>query len=165
MRTRTRRGRAPTALLCGLACTLLLSGCVETSGTPPPVKGHGAPPCRDSPASSAELGSPQRLSGRTARFSTDGSTVYVTARSFEKGGPLDPEQGLTAVWVGHNDVTPRYDEQSGRVLGATERIMVREGDFGAIDLDAGRYWLWTSTGGDVLAISCARRGVSDAEPA
>lgn len=123
------------------------------------------PPCLDSPASSADLGSPQRLSGRTARFSTDGSTVYVTARQFEKGGPFDPERGLTAVWVGPGEQEPRYDEQSGEVLGATTSIMVPEGEYGELELDPGRYWLWTSTGGDVRALSCEPAGITDPAPA
>jgi hypothetical protein len=150
--------------------TALLVGCVagESSDSPATTVSSVIPPstlpCGEASASTAELGSPYR-GGPTAEFTTSGGTIFVTARRFEHGGVLDPQQGVTAIYVGRSATRPSWDQQRNTVSNSIATLTVREGDYGKVSVSSGRYWLWTSTGGDILIVSCRRDGVSDPHPA
>jgi len=128
-----------------------------------PVVGVVSPPCVDNPASSVELGSPYRTNP-TAEFTTSGGTIYVTARRFDHGGLFGSFRGSTAINVGDVAMPPTYNERSGIISNTVEAISVTEGAYGELKLPAGRYWLWSSTGTDILLISCDPNGVSDPKP-
>jgi hypothetical protein len=121
-------------------------------------------PCGEG-ASRVELGSPHR-GGPTAVFTTRGGTLYVTARRFESGGAFDPGpgRGVTLVFLGPADRPPTLDEQRGVVTNTLVELTVRQDQFMSFDLPAGRYWLWTSTGGDVVVASCTESALSDPAP-
>jgi hypothetical protein len=114
--------------------------------------------CDGKPASSVRLGSPYRT-GRPATFRTNGDPIYLTAHQFEHGGLLDPATGITAFYIGPAQTPPSYDERTGQVTPATATLLVKEREYGQIQLNAGSYWLWTTTGGDVELISCTPEGV------
>ncbi len=138
-------------------CDLLLTICEL-----PPTPDEAGPPCIDNPASTARLGSPCR-GGPAASFTTDGSQLFVSARHFEHGGVLDPPRGVTRIFFGRTSVTRTFDEQSGVVTGFTADVTVREGAHARVLLRPGRYWVWTTIGGDVALISCSRHAVRGAE--
>lgn len=121
-------------------------------GPPAPV----TPPCVDSPAASAELGSPSPT--EPAWFRTDGSTLYLHARRFEHGGVLDPAVGQTAIYIGPASIRP-LAQPNGYVRGATHSLSLRERTYGAVTLPPGDYWLTSSQGGDLLVIGCSERAV------
>ena len=125
----------------------------------------GGMPCGDG-TSRIELGSPHR-GGPTALFTTRGGTLYVTARRFESGGAFDPGpgQGVTLVFIGPADRPPTLDEQRGVVTNTQVELTVRQNQFMPFELAAGRYGLWTSTGGDVVVASCAEGSLTDPAPA
>lgn len=127
-------------------------------GVPSPV----SPPCADSPPSSATLGSPS--GNQPARFHTDGSVLYVTARRFEHGGIFDPDVGQTAIYFGPAEVTPKL-ESNGYVRGATHSLSARERTYSMIRLPAGSYWLVSSQGGDILVIACSPEAITQVMPA
>ncbi len=103
------------------------------------------------------LGSPYRGVGNpVAYFTTDGSDVYISARHFEHGGYFDPKTGVTGIWIGDVATPPTYSEQTGQVANAKAELTVQEGKHKRAQLPAGRYWLWTSTGGDIVAASCGK---------
>jgi len=88
--------------------------------------------------------------------------VYVTVRTYEKGGIFDPEVGASGIYIGPIDQPPTADQQSGRVSNVLVETTVIEGTWSAVDLPAGRFWLWTSSGTDVAVRSCEDAGVSGA---
>jgi len=122
------------------------------------------PPCGEGLAR-VELGFPLR-GGPTASFTTTGGDLYVTARRFEHGGPFDPApgEGSTLGFFGPQERQPSYDEQRNVVTNVLVETRVLENRFSKFELPAGRYWAWTSNGGDLVVVSCARDGVSDAVP-
>ena len=136
-----------------------------TDGTPASVSSGTVetPACADDPSSEVELGSPYRANGARARtfFRTDGSTVYFMARRFAHGGALDPSQGVTALYLGPTTSTPSVEHGTGVVSGATVTLTVREGQWVAATLDAGSYWILSSTGGDLVAIGCSPSAVTN----
>lgn len=144
-----------------LILALVLSGCSPTAGgSGQPTSTSGATvPCGDG-VSRVELGSPY-LGGPTAEFSAKAGTLYITARRFEHGGPFDPAKGSSAIYVGPADRQPTWDQQRNIVSNFTAQVHVEENDFSPVELAAGRYWLWSSNGGDVVVVSCAEGGVSD----
>lgn len=119
-------------------------------------------PCGGNPASFVELGSPY-LTNATAEFTTAGGEIYVIARRYEHGILL-PDRRATAIYVGHYDNPPVWDSPRNKVSNTYEKISVWESDYGSLTLPAGRYWLWSSSGGDVVVYSCEAGGVSDPKP-
>jgi len=45
-----------------------------------------------------------------------------------------------------------------------KKTSVWEKDYGAHNFAGGRYWLWSSSGGDIVVYSCEEGGVSDPKP-
>ena len=119
-------------------------------------------PCQENPASFVELGSPY-LTNPVAEFTTSGGDIYVIARRYEHGILL-PNRRATAIYVGHYSNPPIWDSPKNIVSNAYEKITVWEKDYGALTLPAGRYWLWSSSGGDIVIYSCEEGGVSDPKP-
>jgi len=106
-------------------------------------------------ATQLALGSPYRgVNSPASYFTTDGSDIFISARHFEHGGFLDSETGVASIWIGDAATPPTYDEQSGQVANTKVSVPVREGKHKRIQLPKGRYWLWTSIGGDVVVASC-----------
>jgi hypothetical protein len=156
---------------------VLLSGCAAPGGAGPSAAPTAPPddptdgvlvevgePCPDGDGTALDLGDPYR-GQEAAEFDTDGGRVWVTARAFPSGGMFDPDVGRTRISVGPASTAPVYDEQAGRVLGPEAEVDVVEATWSALDLPAGRWWLWSSTGGDVRVRSCTDGGVADAVPA
>ena len=110
------------------------------------------------------LGSPYRAKGAEARtfFATNGSPVYFTARKFSHGGVLDLPQGVTAVYLGPRANLPTVAPDSGEVSGTTVTLTVKEGEWEAVALPAGGYWVLTSTGGDLVVVGCSLGAVAAA---
>jgi len=119
------------------------------------------PPCRESPSSAVNLGSPYRLSSLPAEFTTTGGEIFITARRFEHGGIFDPEKGITAIYIGHAETPPSWDRQRNVVSNTLEELYINEGEYAKVTLPAGRYWLWTTTGGDIQLISCRPNALTD----
>lgn len=117
------------------------------------------PTCAEQPLSQVELGSPSRGT-EGAEFETTGAPMFVTARRFEHGGPFDPAVGRTAIWVGPSSHPPTLNEHTGEVGGTTLQTTVTEGTYSRLDLPAGRYWLWSSTGGDIVLIGCSSNALT-----
>ncbi|MGI8983192.1 MAG: hypothetical protein ACR2HM_01450 [Acidimicrobiales bacterium] len=154
--------RAASVFIVG-GVTLAFAGC--DSGSPPAGIGTttapaAQPPCGEGLAR-VELGFP-KWGGPTAEFTTIGGPLYATARRFEHGGPFDPPQGVTLVFVGPADRPPTFDEQRSTVSNVISELMVREKLFTEFELAPDRYWLWNSSGGDIVVVSCETAGVTGA---
>jgi len=118
-------------------------------------------PCE--PASSVELGSPSFLNGKNAEFTTAGGTIYVKPRIFSGGGWMPPPT-TAVIFVGYAATPPIYDAITGTTTNVLRRIEFNNTDYGILDLLAGRYWLWSGEGGDIVLYSCEEGGVSDPKP-
>lgn len=119
-------------------------------------------PCQGNPASFVELGSPY-LTKPVAEFTTAGGEIYVIARRFEHGILL-PEKGGSGIYIGHLNQFPVWNKQTSEITNVYKKIIIKEKDYGALNLPAGRYWLWSSSGGDIVVYSCEEGGVSDPKP-
>jgi hypothetical protein len=156
--------RTMTAVL--LAATLADAGaCAPDEPVDPP----GAPvsvaakdPCAGKIGSRVRLGNPYRP-GSPASFSTRGGPIFLTAHFFEHGA-MDPAVGITTFYIGPAATPPAWDEPKGVVTPLTASLTVSEGEYGRLNLIEGRYWLWTTTGGDVEVVSCASGGGVAAAP-
>ena len=120
-------------------------------------------PCGGTPASTVELGYPY-VGTSTAEFTTAGAPLFVTARHFAHGLFVPEGHGATAIYVGSTATPPTWDEQRSIVSNTTEEIFVKEGEYGELMLPAGRFWLWSGSGGDIVVVSCIPNGVSDPHP-
>lgn len=148
---------AAVALLALVACNS-----EGGSGAGPTSVAPAGPPCGEG-VSRVELGFPHR-SGPTALFTTKGGPLYLTARQFDHTGLFGSSQGQTAVFIGPEDLPPTFDDQRGVVTNTQVQLSVKENEFMPFELAAGRYWLWTSTGGGILVVSCIEGGVSNPVP-
>ncbi|HNR81716.1 MAG TPA: hypothetical protein PKK37_04740 [Candidatus Pacearchaeota archaeon] len=119
-------------------------------------------PCDGNPASFVELGSPY-LTNPTAEFATAGGEIYVIARRYEHGILL-PNRGGSGIYIGFLNQPPTWNKQTSEITNIYKEIVIKEKDYGTFDLPAGRYWLWSSSGGDVVVYSCEEGGVSDPKP-
>ena len=119
-------------------------------------------PCQGNPASFVELGSPY-LTNPVAEFTTSGGDIYVIARRYEHGILL-PEKGGSGIYIGHLNQFPVWNKQTSEITNVYKKIIIKEKDYGALTLPAGRYWLWSSSGGDIVIYSCEEGGVSDPKP-
>ena len=120
-------------------------------------------PCE--PASSVELGSPSLMNHKTAEFTTSGGTVYIKPRQFATGGGFYVPSKTTTIIVGLASTPPIYDERRSTITNINKEIRFNNSDYGQLDLDAGRYWLWvTGAGRDIVLYSCDPNGVSDPKP-
>jgi hypothetical protein len=135
----------------------------STTGSPP-APTSTTNPCDPEVGTALELGDPLRISGRYATFTTDGSGVWATARVYQHGGVLDPEVGRGGVYVGLASSPPTYDQQTGTIGNLVAEDIINEGSWTIMDLPAGDYWLWTTSGSDVVIESCRSGGVSNPEP-
>ncbi len=132
--------------------------------TPPQTfPGLSSLPCE--PASQAELGSPSLMNRKTAEFTTSGGAVYIKPRQFVVGGGFYVPSKTTTVIIGQASMPPTYDEQKSIITNISKEIRFNNNDYGQIDLNAGRYWLWvTGAGRDIVLYSCDPNGVSDPKP-
>jgi len=117
-------------------------------------------PCKA--ASAIELGSPV-VGGPTAEFTTSGGPIYVISRRFKHGGILTPNRYFETIHVGFANVPPIWRRQDGTVANEVKKASFYEGNYGKLDLEPGRYWLW-SGGGDVAIYSCEAGVISDPLP-
>ena len=129
----------------------------------PPAPTTQLLPCDGNPASQVELGYPHE-GGPVAEFVTSGEPIYVIARRFEHSGIFGSFRGSTAINIGNVAILPSYDERRNTITNSFKNISIKEKDFGEVDLPAGRYWLWSSAGGDIVVYSCDPNGVSDPKP-
>ena len=120
-------------------------------------------PCGGFPVETIELGSPY-LTNPTAEFTTTGGFIYVVARRFEHAGIFGSLRGSTAIYTGLANNPPSWDSQKNIVSNIYQQISVLEKDYGRLDLPAGRYWLWSSSGGDIVLYSCQEGILSDPKP-
>jgi hypothetical protein len=154
---------AIAALLALLICTYIVTR-PKLSRKPGTMTSSSTTlPCDGAPVSVAELGSPYRT-GPTAEFTTTGGVLFVTARRFEHGGVFDPERGVTAIYIGPAAKPPTWDQERNVVSNVSKTITVQEKEYSQLNLPPGRYWLWTSTGGDIQVSSCQSGGVTDPLP-
>ena len=128
-----------------------------------PMPAEQRMPCDGNPASFVELGSPY-LTKSTAEFTTAGGEIYVIAQRYEHAGIFGSFGGSTAINIGDINILPTYNEKQNIITNATKTISIKEKDYGALTLPAGRYWLWSSSGGDIVVYSCEEGGVSDPKP-
>jgi len=127
-----------------------------------PMPAEQQMPCGGNPASFVELGSPY-LTKSTAEFTTVGGEIYIIARRYEHGILL-PERGGSGIYVGLLNQLPFWDKQTSKITNVYKEITIKEKDYGTLTLPAGRYWLWSSSGGDIVIYSCEEGGVSDPKP-
>lgn len=120
-------------------------------------------PCNGNPAEKIELGSPYN-GGPTAEFTSSGELIYITARYYNHNGIFGSFSGSTAINIGSAATPPAYDEKTGKIANSIKSISVPEGEYGNLSLPAGRYWLWSSSGGDIVAVSCKPGAISDPLP-
>ena len=120
-------------------------------------------PCGGNPASFVELGLPY-LTNPVAEFTTSGGEIYIIARRYEHAGIFGSFRSSTAISVGNIDALPIYDEKRNVITNTIKTMSIKEKDYGALTLPAGRYWLWSSSGGDIVIYSCEEGGVSDPKP-
>ena len=132
---------------------------VVTSWSP---SGMDALPC--DPRSQVELGSPYQINGQVAEFTTSGNKLYITARRFPHSGFSGSSPGSTAIFMGDSSALPEYDSQRDITTNTVKTISLSETKYAEFELPAGRYWLWSSSGGDIVIYSCEEGGVSDPKP-
>lgn len=99
-----------------------------------------------------------------ALFTSDGSELVFTADGFAHGGVLDPKVGKTAVYVGHPDRMPAFNERTSVLTNVTHEFRITEGQETSQTLPAGQYWLATSNFVDVKVRSCPPGGVTPLPP-
>ena len=128
-----------------------------------PVPTEQLMPCGGHPVETIELGSPY-LTNPTAEFTTVGGLIYFAARRFEYGGIFGSSRASTAIYTGLSDNPPSWDSQRNIVSNVYQQISVLEKDYGQLDLPAGRYWLWSSAGGDIVLYSCQAGVLSEPKP-
>jgi len=119
-------------------------------------------PCR--PKSQVELGSPYQMNGQVAEFTASGDKLYITAKRFPHSGFSGSSLGSTAILIGDISALPEYDSQRSTTTNVLKDITIHEEKYVEFELPAGRYWLWSSSGGDVVVYSCEAGGVSDPKP-
>ncbi len=153
---------AVVSLWCFFADDLLLFILSRTVPPAEPMPAEQQMPCGGNPASFVELGSPY-LTKSTAEFTTVGGEIYIIARRYEHGILL-PERRATAIYIGHYNIPPTWDSPKNIVSNVYKETSVWEKDYGTLTLPAGRYWLWSSSGGDIVIYSCEEGGVSDPKP-
>ena len=119
-------------------------------------------PCE--PKSQVELGSPYQINGQVAEFTTSGEKLYITARRFPHSGFSGSSPGSTAIFMGDSSALPEYDSQRDITTNTIKTISLSETKYAEFELPAGRYWLWSSSGGDIVIYSCEEGGVSDPKP-
>jgi hypothetical protein len=117
-------------------------------------------PCDGNPASKIALGRPSR-SRTPSEFTTQGGKIFFTASGFLHGGVFDPEQGTTGIYIGSPDNMPVWDPQPDTVSNTLTEFSVPEKEYVSINLDPGRYWLWSSNSVLIELLSCMPDGVSD----
>jgi hypothetical protein len=147
------------AAIVGLMALNQLKQIITTPSTP---LGLEALPCE--PKSQVELGSPYQMNGQVAEFTTSGDKLYITARRFPHSGFSGSSPGSTAIFMGDSSALPEYDSQRDTTTNTVKTISLSETKYAEFELPAGRYWLWSSSGGDVVIYSCEEGGVSDPKP-
>lgn len=93
-----------------------------------------------------------------------GDPLFVMARHFSHGLLVPEGRGVTSIYVGSAATPPTWDQARNIISNTIETINVREGEYVPLAVPAGRYWLWWSSGGDIVVFSCIPNGVSDPRP-
>jgi hypothetical protein len=129
---------------------------VIVTGCTPPTRSSittSTVPCGGKSEIRVELG--RSLEGNTpATFTTNGTVLRIVATAFTHGGLFDPKKGITQVSIGPKDRPPTHDPQRNIITNVTKQIDVRELEPETLQLDAGSYWLWSSTAGAITITSC-----------
>ncbi len=161
---RILRGIIIVVGLAALVAACMVGSPTQPSASAPKPSPTAQPlPCGGNPASSVELGYPY-VGTSTAEFTTSGDPLFVTARYFSHGLLVPEGQGLAGIHVGSSATPPTWDRQRSIISNTIETVYVKEGEYGTLTLPAGRYWLWSSSGGDIVVFSCTPDGVSDPRP-
>ena len=66
--------------------------------------------------------------------------------------------------MGNSSALPEYDSQRDITTNTVKNISLSETKYVEFELPARRYWLWSSSGGDIVIYSCEEGGVSDPKP-
>nr|HPO06885.1 hypothetical protein [Candidatus Pacearchaeota archaeon] len=83
---------------------------------------------------------------------------------FPHSGFSGSSLGSTAIFMGNSSALPEYDSQRDITTNTVKNISLSETKYVEFELPAGRYWLWSSSGGDIVIYSCEEGGVSDPKP-
>jgi len=132
---------------------------VVTSWSP---SGLDSLPCE--PKSQVELGSPYRINGQVAEFTTNGGKLYITAKRFPHSGFSGSWDQITALNFGVADNLPEIDMQRGVITNTAESTYLAEKKYAEVEFLPGRYWLLSGVGGSIVIYSCEEGGVSDPKP-
>jgi hypothetical protein len=73
-------------------------------------------------------------------------------------------EGEPVFYVGVSTELPVWDKQRSTISNVYQEVTALEKGYAALTLPAGRYWLWSSAGGDIVVYSCDPNGVSDPKP-
>ena len=132
---------------------------VVTSWSP---SGLDALPCE--PKSQVELGSPYRINGQVAEFTTSGGKLYITAKRFPHSGFSGSWDQITTLNFGVTDNLPEVDMQRGIITNTVRSTYLAEKKYVEVEFPPGKYWLLSGVGGDIVVYSCEEGGVSDPKP-
>ena len=119
-------------------------------------------PCE--PKSQVELGSPYHVNGQAAEFICSGGNLYVTAKVFPHSGFSGSWDKSTTLDFGLADNPPEVDMQRGITTNTVKSVYLPEKKYVEVELPAGRYWILSGLGGDIVIYSCEEGGVSDPKP-
>jgi len=147
------------AAIVGLMALNQLKQVVTTPLTP---LGLETLPCE--PKSQVELGSPYHINGQVAEFTTNGDKLYITAKRFPHSGFSGSWDKSTTLDFGVTDNPPEVDMQRGITTNTIKSVYLSENKYVEVELPAGRYWLLSGLGGDIVIYSCEEGGVSDPKP-
>lgn len=150
-------------IIISLVLILIFGGCTFST-TPQPITKDTKPSCSPPYPSSIELGNPVRGYSMPAQFTTDGSEIFVTARYYDHRFLSMLGKGVSEIYIGNANIPPQYDPQRGVVSNVLNKFVVRENSFNSTSLPPGKYWLWSSSGGDIFVVSCTTNGVSNPLP-
>jgi hypothetical protein len=127
---------------------------------PPLANNSGLKSLPCAPASRVELGYPSE-GGSVAEFTSSGKSLFIEVKYFDHTGLFGSLAGLSAINLGNIDNLPELDKQRNIIKNSIKKISVPEKEYVEFQLPAGRYWLWSSAGGDIVVYSCEAGGVSD----
>jgi hypothetical protein len=144
-----------------IAGLLAITGCHQPPASRPKVsEPPQPPPCSGSALTQAYVARPyfQREPGE---FTTDGSELHFSAYGFNSGNVFDSLMQSTEVFVGPASTPPTYDEATGVVTPFTKTFKARPERYTAVELPAGRYWIWsTSPFPNIEILACTANAVT-----
>lgn len=147
------------------SCLVVLLAMIVLSACDlPPPEGSVEVPCDRDEGTVLELGSAGQISNRYGQFSTTGATIWVSVRRLATGGIFDTDQ--TRIDVGWASDPPEYNTRTGEVnANVLRQVVVKEGYWSPLELEAGDYWLWSTAGGRVTVQACTAGAIFDPVPA